>query len=62
MKKDLGQLRKVYKKGSLEIGSVGKDPLLFFEKWFDIYFPIICLIDNFSELTSEISTWYSPNK
>ena len=35
MKKDLGQLRKVYKKGSLEIGSVGKDPLLFFEKWFN---------------------------
>jgi len=35
MKKDLGHLRKVYEKGSLEISSVGTDPLLFFKKWFD---------------------------
>lgn len=35
MKKDLGDLRKAYEKGSLEISSVGKDPLLFFKKWFD---------------------------
>ena len=35
MKKDLGHLRKVYEKGSLEVSSVGTDPLLFFKKWFD---------------------------
>lgn len=35
MKKDIGHLRKVYEKGYLEISSVGKDPLLFFKKWFD---------------------------
>ena len=35
MKKDIGHLRKVYEKGSLEIPSVGKDPLVFFKKWFD---------------------------
>ena len=28
-------MRKTYEKGSLEISSVGNDPLLFFEKWFD---------------------------
>jgi pyridoxamine 5'-phosphate oxidase len=35
MKKDLGHLRKVYKKGSLNISSVGSDPLIFFKTWFD---------------------------
>jgi len=35
MKKDLGHLRKTYEKGSLEISSVGNDPLLFFKKWYD---------------------------
>ena len=35
MKKDLGHFRKTYEKGSLEISSVGHDPLLFFKKWFD---------------------------
>ena len=35
MKKDLGHLRKIYEAGSLELSSVGLDPLLFFKKWFD---------------------------
>ena len=35
MKKDLGHLRRVYEKGSLDISSVGTDPLMFFKTWFD---------------------------
>ena len=35
MKKDIGYLRKIYKKGTLDMDSVGNDPIIFFKKWFD---------------------------
>tara|TARA_B100000965_G_scaffold398297_1_gene416203 strand:+ start:379 stop:1023 length:645 start_codon:yes stop_codon:yes gene_type:complete len=35
MKKDIGHLRKVYEKGSLDESNVGSDPMLLFKKWFN---------------------------